>query len=618
MRSASTFVPVARAPTPVRPLVRFFNRSFQSVYGFVLTPATATMTTLSSSLNPSAYGQAVTFTATVTSTAGSPPDGETVSFMQGTTVLGTGALSGGSATFTTSTLAVGTTAVDAVYAGDSNFAGSTSNVVNQVVSKASTTTTLVSSQNPSVFGQSVTLMATVAPAFSGTVTGTVTFINGSKKLSTVSLSGGVAGYTTATLPVGTDSITAVYNGSSSFTTSTSSVLSQAVNQATTTTTLASSLNPSTFGQSVTLTATVTPQFSGLVTGTVGFYDGTTLLRNASLNAGTAKFVTTTLASGTHTITATYNGNTNFTTSTASLTQTVNPKQVGTFIDSTMIWDSMTRYYEVYLPASLPASPPMVLMLHGTTYTSTLNPTAVITQNWGWQSVADKYGFILVKPASTWDPQTTQWNWNAYYMDAAFPYAQGCGAPDCPDDSGFLRQLIINLTAQYNVNPKQVYVAGFSSGAQMTERVGVEISDLVAAIIPASGQLVGQQVPPPILPGPPVAPISVQEWHGTLDQNLWPCNYGTTVYSGVSFTLDTVDDTFNYWAQAPQNACTMLQTTQTLCTDGAPTPGLSGNIATGCAASNVEVQFIWEQNVAHSWQQQNDTARWLFFAAHPKP
>ncbi len=61
-----------------------------------LTPATTT--TASSSPNPSTYGQAVIFTATVTSSAGSPPDGETISFMKGTTVLGTGTLSGGSAT----------------------------------------------------------------------------------------------------------------------------------------------------------------------------------------------------------------------------------------------------------------------------------------------------------------------------------------------------------------------------------------------------------------------------------------------------------------------------------------------------------------------------------------
>jgi len=53
--------------------------------------------------------------------------------MNGTTVLGTGTLSGGSASFTTSTLPVGTNAITTVYGGDSNFGGSTSNTVSQVV-----------------------------------------------------------------------------------------------------------------------------------------------------------------------------------------------------------------------------------------------------------------------------------------------------------------------------------------------------------------------------------------------------------------------------------------------------------------------------------------------------
>jgi hypothetical protein len=93
----------------------------------------ATTTTLTSSPNPSPHGQAVTFTAVVTSGLGPPPDGETVSFMKGAKVLGTGTLSGGSASFTTSTLPVGTNYIKAVYGGDSNFAGSKSKAVAQVV-----------------------------------------------------------------------------------------------------------------------------------------------------------------------------------------------------------------------------------------------------------------------------------------------------------------------------------------------------------------------------------------------------------------------------------------------------------------------------------------------------
>jgi uncharacterized repeat protein (TIGR03803 family) len=96
----------------------------------------ASSTTLASSPNPSTDGEAVTFSAIVTSNAGPPPDGEIVSFMNGKTLLGTGALSGGSASFTTSALKVGKTAVTAAYGGDSKLLGSKSAPVKQVVNKA--------------------------------------------------------------------------------------------------------------------------------------------------------------------------------------------------------------------------------------------------------------------------------------------------------------------------------------------------------------------------------------------------------------------------------------------------------------------------------------------------
>ena len=190
---------------------------------------TKTTTVLKSAPNPSTYGQAVTFTAVVGSSTGAPPDGETVSFLRGKTALGIGVLSGGSATFTTSTLAGGTDTLTAVYAGDSNFGGSTSTAVKQAVTPATTTTSLAASQNPSNVGQSVTFTASVASSeSSGAITGSVTFYDGSKALGTVSLSGAVAQYRTASLPAGTDAMTAVYKGSSSFSSSTSGVLSQTV------------------------------------------------------------------------------------------------------------------------------------------------------------------------------------------------------------------------------------------------------------------------------------------------------------------------------------------------------------------------------------------------------
>jgi hypothetical protein len=187
-----------------------------------------TTTVLTSSPNPSTYGQAVTFTAVVGSNVGPPPDGETVSFMKGTTLLGTGALSGGSASFTTSALPVGTNSIKAVYGGDSNFLGSTSKAVSQVVNKATTTTTLVSSLNPSNFGQAVTFTASVTPQFGVKVSGTVTFYDGTTALKTMSLGGGLAKFKTSTLTSGMHSITATYNGSVGFDGS-SAALTQTVN-----------------------------------------------------------------------------------------------------------------------------------------------------------------------------------------------------------------------------------------------------------------------------------------------------------------------------------------------------------------------------------------------------
>lgn len=107
-------------------------------YGTVFTllnSAAATTTTLTSAPNPSGVGQPVIFTAVVSGSQGAPPDGEAVTFINFKTVLGTATLSGGSASLTTSSLKKGTRPVTAVYAGDTLFAGSTSNTVNQVVTK---------------------------------------------------------------------------------------------------------------------------------------------------------------------------------------------------------------------------------------------------------------------------------------------------------------------------------------------------------------------------------------------------------------------------------------------------------------------------------------------------
>jgi hypothetical protein len=190
----------------------------------------ASATVLKASTSDAGYGAAVTFKATITSTAGTPAG--TVTFLNGETSIGTATLSGGVASLTTSSLPLGDHSITASYAGSLDFAASVSAAVPVETNTAATTVTLVSSLNPSDVAQSVTFTATVAATTSGTPAGTVTFKDGTTVLGSSTLSGGVATFTTSTLAEGTHSITAHYNGSSLYQTHTSGAVSQVVNAAT--------------------------------------------------------------------------------------------------------------------------------------------------------------------------------------------------------------------------------------------------------------------------------------------------------------------------------------------------------------------------------------------------
>ncbi|MEO8990977.1 MAG: FG-GAP-like repeat-containing protein [Acidobacteriaceae bacterium] len=192
------------------------------------TTGSATSTSLSVTPNPAASGQPVTFTSQVSSSASGTPTG-TVTFFDGTTTLGTGTLSANTATFTTSSLAAGSHSITAVYAGDTNFTGSTSAAVNigVTVPIITSTTTLTANPTSAVSGTSVAFTAQVSAATGTAIpSGTVTFTDGTTSLGGVALDAtGKAVFTTAALSVGTHTIRASYAGATGFAASTSSNLS---------------------------------------------------------------------------------------------------------------------------------------------------------------------------------------------------------------------------------------------------------------------------------------------------------------------------------------------------------------------------------------------------------
>jgi hypothetical protein len=223
---------------------------------------------------------------------------------------------------------VGTTGSHTVHVHSTDHAGNVEGTKTVLIHiEAPTSSTLTSSLSPSSYHQPVTLTAKVAGTFGATPTGSVTFKNGAVTLATIALAGGVAKFTTSALTVGAHSITASYAGSSKNLSSKSAALTQTVSKAHTTTALASSLNPSHHGNAVTFTATLTGAFGGSPSGSVKFKDGTTIIGSGTVNTSTHKatFTTSTLTTGTHSITAAYSGDVSFLNSTSAvLSQVVNP------------------------------------------------------------------------------------------------------------------------------------------------------------------------------------------------------------------------------------------------------------------------------------------------------
>ena len=278
-----------------------------------------------SSANPADAGSTVNFTVTITAASSTTPNVAitgSVSLMDGTTVVGTGsvaALGTGPATASVvipvSTLAIGSHAITAVYAGDTNYMGSTSTAVSEVISLATSSNVLTASTTAPIATKPVTLTATLS-SNGGTPTGSVTFMDGAAAIGTGNLANGVASMTTATLAAGPHTITAIYGGDVKDSASTSNAVTVTVQSATTKVGLTPSQNPTNFGQPFTLTAAVSGN-GGIPTGSVTFSDGGTSLQSVTLVNGLATYTTSTLTDGSHTFLASYGGDSNDTASTSA-------------------------------------------------------------------------------------------------------------------------------------------------------------------------------------------------------------------------------------------------------------------------------------------------------------
>jgi hypothetical protein len=295
-----------------------------------VTVVNGSTTTLTYTPAAPTFGATITFTAAVAPQAGTAMPGGTVAFYDGTNLLGTKTASGGQAALQISTLAAGPHSLTAVYSGDGNYATSTSTIVNLTITAAQTALGISAAPSNAAFGSSITFTARLTPGSSIYAGELITFSEGTSSLGTSTLDAtGTATFTTSALTAGTHNINASYSGDTDYGPATTSTAAQVIVAAlSTTTTLTATPSTAASGSPVYLNAAVKP-----VSGSAAaIEEGHRASRGSSIgtgvlnSAGVATLTVTTLAVGGHTLTASYATNGNFAASTTSqsVTVTVNP------------------------------------------------------------------------------------------------------------------------------------------------------------------------------------------------------------------------------------------------------------------------------------------------------
>ena len=270
------------------------------------------------------FGAEVQFTATVQTINDVAAPTGTVQFYDGTTAVGAPiALSNGAATFSSSSFSAGAHSVTAAYSGDSNYAMSTSSALSfTVLAQGPDTVTLAPlAVSTAYFGTPFTINGTLTTGALGPPpTGAVQLLDNGQSIASAALSGNSpipltfqVNTASQPLPVGTHSFNLSYPGVTPWVSSTSSSAAVTVSQTPVALLLTYSPVTPTKGATITFTASISGQVGTVLpTGTVQFYDGTSVLGGPiTLVNGSAAYSTNSLAVGYHEVSADYSGNTDY-------------------------------------------------------------------------------------------------------------------------------------------------------------------------------------------------------------------------------------------------------------------------------------------------------------------
>jgi polyhydroxybutyrate depolymerase len=247
----------------------------------------------------------------------------------------------------------------------------------------------------------------------------------------------------------------------------------------------------------------------------------------------------------------------------------------------------TRHYTVHVPPGYDGKTPrpVVIMLHGGGGTSKGAATET-----GWDVKADRENFLAVFPdALARDPaKPNHFSRNPQlWNDGSDRFYAGQQAPD---DVAFLKAVLDELLAKFNVDGQRIFVTGFSNGASMTFRFGAAASRRIAAIAPVAGAY----WPEPLTME---RPLPLCYLTGTADPlNLMNGGVPKMAFGGSSDQMRAkpkppVRDAILKWAKAI----------------GCPTPAAQTNEANGVriemfgpSRENTEIVFVTVADQGHTW------------------
>lgn len=237
---------------------------------------------------------------------------------------------------------------------------------------------------------------------------------------------------------------------------------------------------------------------------------------------------------------------------------------------------LDRSYRLYKPQGLPASAPLVVMMHGVT-----GSAREAERNYRWDGLADSGKFAVAYPEGLGRA------WNVDGQTCC-----GQSGREGIDDVGFISTAVADIAKNLRIDAAKVYATGMSNGGIMSYTLACT-TDIFAAIGPVAGTQLNLCRSP--------HPMSVMHIHGTADQLVpYGGGQGYTVINGPP-----VPSVNAFWRNVDQ--C------------GTPSATTNGPITTstaGCAEHRGVVLVTVDQG-GHEWPDFATRELWEFFAAHSR-